>query len=223
MFRLLPCSLPNSTAVWDQVVNDLNDNAHTVANFDQAIKDFVACHATDQDRHELVQQLLHPTKPRDLGVQAFYYRLIELNGAVSLLPGTDAPLTDDQLKQAFYDGMPASWKERFVNSGSLFSQMTRAEIIRYFRNQEKQALLKQRDNEESQRRNSNKTKKRPFDETRKSKFNEPSDKSNDKQPSHDKKRPKGRITDDDPCPVHPGNSHKWATLHRRVWPNLSLY
>ena len=183
----------------------MNDDAHTVQSFEQAIQDFVACHSTEQDRHELVQQLRHPTKPRDLGVQAFYYRLVELNSAVSILPGDDAPLTDDQLKQAFYDGMPPSWRERFINSGSLFNQMTRAEIIRYFRNQEKQALLKQRENEDTIRR-VNKTKKRPVNDSHKSKNN----KAQDKSSFHENKRQKGRISDDDPCPIHPNGNHTWG-------------
>ncbi|KAG7373716.1 hypothetical protein IV203_012811 [Nitzschia inconspicua] len=111
----------------------------TVENFDEAIKNFVGAHAGTQDRHALVQQLIHPTKPRDLGGQAFYYQLLELNDAISLIPGAahDAPLNDEQLKQAFYDGMPVIWKERFVNSGSRLTEMARAEVIRYFRDQER--------------------------------------------------------------------------------------
>jgi hypothetical protein len=45
------------------VVNYTNDD-HTEANFDDKLREFIVCHTTDQDRHELVQQLLHPMKPR---------------------------------------------------------------------------------------------------------------------------------------------------------------
>ncbi|KAG7345533.1 hypothetical protein IV203_033064 [Nitzschia inconspicua] len=114
-FKIFPRTLAVSlSAVWKRAVEDLGTNhAQTVANFDEAIKNFVGAHASTQDRHALVQQLVHPTKPRDLGVQAFYYRLLELNDAISLIPGAahDAPLSDDQLKQAFYDGMSAIWQE----------------------------------------------------------------------------------------------------------------
>jgi hypothetical protein len=44
----------------------------TLENFDLAKKEFIAAHATEQDRNELVQQLMHPAKPRSLGVQAFF-------------------------------------------------------------------------------------------------------------------------------------------------------
>ncbi|KAL3930781.1 MAG: hypothetical protein SGARI_004385 [Bacillariaceae sp.] len=172
----------------------------SVENFEAALQEFVASNTTTQDRHELVQQLSNPTKPQDVGVQAFYYRLMELNNALVLLPGAQQPLTNDQLKQSFYDGMPAKWKERFVNSGAIFDDLSRPEIIRYMRNQEKQAQLKRRENEEMQAHSS--PANDSDDESRNDK------KRNDNK--RDNKRQKGRISDDDPCPVHPGGFHKWG-------------
>ena len=70
-------------AVWDTVIADIAARlavAHVPENennFDIALREFVASNATTQDRHELIQQIRSPTKPRDLGVQQFYYRLIE--------------------------------------------------------------------------------------------------------------------------------------------------
>jgi hypothetical protein len=85
---------------------------------DLAKKEFIAAHATEQDRNELVQQLMHPVKPRSLGVQAFLHHLFELNEAVVLLPGEAAALTAQQVKQVFYDGMPAARKQRLFHSNS---------------------------------------------------------------------------------------------------------
>jgi hypothetical protein len=84
----------------------------TLENFDLAKKEFIAAHATEQDRNELVQQLMHPVKPRSSRVQAFLQHLFELNEAVVLLPGEAAALTAQQVKQAFYDGIPAARKQR---------------------------------------------------------------------------------------------------------------
>jgi hypothetical protein len=78
--------------------------------------EFVASHSSEQDRSNLVNQLRQPTKPKEQSVQSFYSRLLGLNDAVSFLPSDDEPLTDIQLKKACYDGMQASWKERFVSS-----------------------------------------------------------------------------------------------------------
>ena len=53
-----------------------------MANFDIRLREFIAVHATQEDRHELLQQLRTAQKPRSLLVQAFLYRLRELNSYV---------------------------------------------------------------------------------------------------------------------------------------------
>ena len=70
-------------AIWQQIIADLStDDQSTVAGFDTALKSFIATHVTDEDRHDLTQQLRLPKKPRMLPVQQFYYRMRELNGYV---------------------------------------------------------------------------------------------------------------------------------------------
>ena len=60
---------------------------------------------------------------------SFFYRLIELNGYVGWMPGEELPLTHLSLKQAFYDGMPPTWSERFVQAGKSQSQVQQADLI----------------------------------------------------------------------------------------------
>jgi hypothetical protein len=88
----------------------------------------IAEHATAADRHDLVAQLLSPSKPPGVSVTEFHYRLLELNGFVDWLPGTDAKLNDHQIKQALYDGMPTAWKERFITAGKSPGQRTLPDV-----------------------------------------------------------------------------------------------
>ena len=99
-FRVFPRTLSEPLlAIWQQILADLpSDEQSTVANFDTALKAFIATHATDEDCHDLTQQLHLPKKPRMLAVQQFYYRLRELNGYVHWLPGNEPALSEDQLK-----------------------------------------------------------------------------------------------------------------------------
>ncbi|KAG7343342.1 hypothetical protein IV203_021287 [Nitzschia inconspicua] len=83
-------------------------------------------------------------------------------------------LSQDQLKQAFYDGMPAPWRERFIVAGLKFWEISTNE----------QQLA-----ESAKSSKSNKFK------THKEKGN---------------KTQKGRVADDDTCPVHPGSKHTWG-------------
>ena len=70
----------------------------TQHDFDMRLRAFFATNATSEDCHELVQQRRRPSKPCNLSVQAFYYRLVELNGYVSWLPGDELPLTPVSIK-----------------------------------------------------------------------------------------------------------------------------
>jgi hypothetical protein len=105
-------------------------------SFDEALQMFIASNCTAEDRHELVQQLRHPHKPRDINVQHFYYRLLKLNSYVEWMPGRGEFLTEDQVCQSFYDDMPGPWRDKFVNTGTIVSDLTIAEHMRYFRQQE---------------------------------------------------------------------------------------
>ena len=103
-------------AVWDQLItesqeDDELDGNETSENFDQRLCEFIAAHATPEDRYDLVQQLRTAKKPRSITVQAFWYRLREINTYIVWLPGNEPPLTEPQQKQAFYDSMPPKWQE----------------------------------------------------------------------------------------------------------------
>jgi hypothetical protein len=121
-------SLPH-VATWDTVLVDNPLAVQDVASFHQAIKHFIAVHATDEDRHELLEYIRTSAKPRKMDVQTYYSRLRELNNHVNWLPGNDLPLTEDQLHQAFFDGMPTAWKERFQNAGRSVRNIAHTDLI----------------------------------------------------------------------------------------------
>jgi hypothetical protein len=123
----------------------------TAAGFSQALLLFIASHGTPEDCHELVQQLPSPRKPRNIPVQAFYYCLRELNDYINWLPENETPLIEEQIKQAFYDAMPSTWHEGYIQAGHLSVLMTIAQLLRYFCQQEHLAIQKKLENQSSQR------------------------------------------------------------------------
>ena len=132
------------------IVETANAN-ETVVQFDLKLKEFVAAHATTEDRYDLVQQLRTAKKPRMVTVQAFWYRLREINTYVEWLPGAEPPLTEPQQKQAFYDSMPAKWQERFISAGHI-AALTMAQMVRYFRQQEALAIRREQEIRNSKKR-----------------------------------------------------------------------
>ncbi len=214
-FEVFPRTLEQEMEdAWEPAVAALGPNpAQTEENFDQALKTFIAAHATGRDRHALVQQLSHPTKPKDMAVQAYHHRLLELNNAVELLPGTKPKLTDEQLKQALYDGMPQTWQKQFISGGNQYETMDMAELVAYFRELESIDRTDQQRNTPSK----NKPKKRPGDEL------EGGKRFNKKQKGRFQKKEKKNktktdlqtITDDFLCPLHPNGTHTWGQCRSR--------
>jgi hypothetical protein len=141
-------SLPH-VATWDTVLVDHPSAAQDMASFQQAIWHFIAVHATDKDCHELLDYIRSIAKPQKMDVQTYYSHLHELNNQVNWLPGTDLPLTEDQLHQAFFDGMPITWKECFKNAGRSVCNITW-----FFSMQQKASDCNQRANKLKQQRES---------------------------------------------------------------------
>ena len=146
MYRVFPRTLSTVLLnVWKRIIANTpaDQVAETEEHFGNRIRDLVAAHASEDDRHDLVQQLRTARKPRDLPVQTFHYRLEELNQYVDWLPGEAIPLTESQLKQAFYDAMPQSWRDRYRQAGRTHLTETDAQVLYYFRSQETLAIRKQ--------------------------------------------------------------------------------
>jgi hypothetical protein len=62
-----------------------------------------------------------------------------LNGYVSWLPGNELPLTTPQNKQALYDAMAPTWRDKFEQTGREFHNITLQELVVYFRTLERAA------------------------------------------------------------------------------------
>jgi hypothetical protein len=73
------------------------------------------------------------------GSSKFWYQLIDINKQIEWFPGFEPVLTDDQIKQAFYDAMPVTWRDSYVNSGKVLQDSTMAEVAGYFWSQENNA------------------------------------------------------------------------------------
>jgi len=130
LYRVFPRTLsPVLRAVWPSIIEaDPADTQNNTELFEQRIRDLIAVHATEDDRHDLVMQMCSPRKPREVPVQTFFYRLRELNQFVEWLPGNAAPLNEVEMRQAFYDSMPQTWKDRFQQAGNSHTTMTLAQL-----------------------------------------------------------------------------------------------
>jgi transposase InsO family protein len=201
---------------WDQVRVDFPPPDTTEASFDATLRHFIAAHATADDRHEAVQQLRNARKPRKMGTQAFWYALREQNGYIQWLPGAEAQLNDDSFRQAYYDAMPETWKERFVSAGYSVANRTMAQIARYMRSQESMALKKQHENTQAQRARSTTTARRGTTSNRPKRGRDASPPKGKDGTKESKDKKTRRIENTDPCPL-PGHHHKWGACRANAY------
>jgi hypothetical protein len=197
LFNIFPRSLCDDMhEEWKIIEVGIGVDEYDKEDFDKVLKEFVKTYSSDRDQRELLNQVRKPTKPRNMTVQAFYSRLVDLNNAIPWLLGkemwmeTMKSLEDEQLRGAFYEGMPAAWRERFVYAGKSVAWMETMNIVHYFREMEVMANRRQSEHESNQKKNKA---KRPAE-------------GRGKQP-HKKKKGNGSkeatAKDSDPCPKHP--------------------
>ena len=216
-FRVLPRTVSTVLqAIWEQLLGEDDAPAQDQDGFASNVRRLVALHCTEDDRYELAQQLRNPsTKPKGMAVQTFYYRLTELNSYISWLPGTEPALTDAQLKQALHDAMPSTWRERFSNAGNSVSSVTKAEMVRYFRVQQKNSLRRTQENDKKQRIHA---KKRRNDKgsPKETQSQRPFKKAKRKDEDSSSKKSK-RVQDTEQCPVHPNLPHTWGECNANAY------
>ena len=137
--------------VWDQIVQSDNNPPNTVVAFESCIRSFIEVHGSEGDQHDLLQQLRNGSKPRDMSVQSWWYERRRLNSYVQLLQGNEVALTDNEEKQAIFDGHPEKWRQRFHKQGQSLGTLTVAQLIRWLRKQENAAQESMALNNERQR------------------------------------------------------------------------
>jgi hypothetical protein len=123
--------------------------------------------------------------------------------------------------------MPEAWKNCYVNSGSIFEDSTFAQVAEYFRNQESNANKRQQENEKFQKSKSqghrHQNGKSKYEKSKSSNTTDSEDEKSDEEDDNKKKRsshssPKrSRISDDTPCPIHPGAGHKWSQCRSNAY------
>ena len=209
-------------ATWDQLCVDFPLLDEKPESFRSLIKHFIEAHATDDDRHELLDSIRHAHKPRFMKTQAFYYRLRELNEQVEYLPGEEDKLNLDQLDQAFHDGMPSVWRERYTNAGRSVRTDEHSALLKFFRDQQhasdRAAVRNARTQKDSSKKKASSSNSASFKSkdklpVKKTKWDS---KHKSKNPSTKDKKGPGRISDDTPCPIHPGSTHNWGECFQNV-------
>jgi hypothetical protein len=71
--------------------------AETIYNFNILLRQFFKAHSSDDDRHDLIDQIHNACLPAHMKAQSFFYQLHELNDYVNLLQGNEPKLQKSHL------------------------------------------------------------------------------------------------------------------------------
>ena len=196
--------------------NMVDPGDRTLDTFDAHVRYLVLNYMTEAESETAKQQLTMARKKRDVDCTTHGYLLQEYSNALKFAP-EGQPLSQTALVRAYYDSMPAAWKQRFVSSGQSLGDQTLPDVIRYFRNQERLAQLKEADNIAKQRR----AKKNNRDKKGRTGKSGGSYKAQVNAAQHGKANGKNngskRIRDDASCPVHPGANHTWGECNANAF------
>jgi hypothetical protein len=134
---------------------------------------------------------------------------------IDWMPGQEPILDDRQIRQAFHDGMPQAWRNRFSDAGNSPAITTLSETLKYFCQQERQSALKARENTKKQRSDdrSGQPSRSALRSSRRSRLQKR------KTPETDKnyKKQNSRISDDAECPIHIGSGHTWGNCRANAF------
>ena len=133
------------------------------------------------------------------------------------MPGSEQSLIMRELKQAFFDSMPTSWKSQYRSAGKTI-ETSIAALISYMRFQEcqGQSTIKKRPEAMTTSKQPTTTSKQPRNKKANSK---PDDSNTHENNQNNNQVKRQRISNSDKCYVHPWGTHTWGECRQNAYGN----
>ena len=213
--------LLNGTSLdeWNTLKRTIQPGSVSIAAFQARIEQLKMNHIPDPSCIEVQKTYMRAIrKPRELTIAQFVDRVKYMNILLSEMPGASAssPFSEGEIKDILYQSVIKRWRSNFINSGRNIHEATLDELKVYLTQQEQQTDLY---NAEKKHKNQGNRKK---DSEGKFRSNSNFSKGNGKRKHHsngsnDKSsNKKGRLNNDDPCPLHNGK-HKWGQCYQNQY------
>jgi hypothetical protein len=197
---LLDTALTN----WEDLIVPLNDADKTPARFEQILQEMYRKYVGAEARDVQFEYFRTLQKPMKSSILEHSSRMLTLARYGNKLPGTEPPLTDEQVKKQIFHSFPLLWQQQFIRSGQHVANTTLSDICEFMSNEklfaDTQTLVRD-------------TKKKPFPKEenpnggtfKKRKYEKGSKKGNSSYKKH--KEFTGPPKPESECPIHGG--HPW--------------
>jgi hypothetical protein len=183
------------------------------AGLSEALRDFIKSYVKDvRAKDTMLSSLEHGLfkKPMEKSVVEHLNRCEMLFDYIDLLPGDRTmKLTDKERKLYFFKTFPNAWKEAFIKTAKDLYSCDLDDMKEFMMRQKTSS-----DSEEQKRKKLEEKKKKKSNDNPNSKDNN----SNRRNKSNYRKQENNgngkfqskQISDDKPCPIHPGTKHTWG-------------
>jgi hypothetical protein len=169
-------------------------------DFTKATKELIKLTVEDPSAYQNIMRAFGDNKtfvkPPDVEVREHHDRITELCQFADLLPGSTAPLTDEEIKNIFFNSFPMTWKEEYLDIGPDIETKSIMQVKQWMERKKRRA-----------------DKDRSSNKKRKSQDVEKGDKKGNKSNKRFKRSNKGTSINE--CKIHGGHQWKDCILNPR--------
>jgi hypothetical protein len=186
---------------WENLIGPIVDQDKTVARFEQTIQELYRKYVGAKARDTQIEYYKTLRKPMKMNPLDHSSRMLTLARYGNKLPGSEPPLTEQQIKKCIFHSFPLKWQQQFIRSGQQVATTILSDIIEFMSNEKSfadaQDSTKPPDKKKAPGKDTNgdngfKKRKQPF-----SKHTPQKKRNGNRTPSNE-----------DECPIHGG--HPWS-------------
>ena len=180
----------NAEEKWQNLTGTILDPDRTAARFDAEMHRFYLRYTDNRARDVMFGYLAHLTKSHDTDTRDHADRMETLYRYSNRLPGTQATMNADQIKEVIFASFPETWQRDYIRGGNDLQVATLPDIVQYMANEKVFA-----DNDEQRKRKGGGNNVNPGREPKRQKNGNGNGKGSNKQGGS-------------PCRLHNG-THQW--------------
>ena len=185
---------------WEDITSNITDAEKTPLRFEQTLQALYRKYVGAEARDTQFEYFRNIQKPMKASTLDHSSRMLTLARYGNKLPGTEPPLTGEQIKKCIFTSFPLLWQQQYIRSGQRVANTPLSDIIEFMSNEKLFA-----DTQNSARALE---KKKPKDDSgagsfKKRKF----EKGKTKSTPYKKVKETTGLKPDSECPIHGG--HQW--------------
>jgi hypothetical protein len=120
---------------WEDITSTILEVGRTPERFELALQEMYRKYVSAEAREVQFEYFRSIQKPLKTTTLDHSSRMLTLARYGNKLPGTEPPLTDEQVKKCIFTSFPLAWQQQFIRSGQRVATTALADIIEFMSNE----------------------------------------------------------------------------------------